>query len=243
MDWILDPAIWASLATLTALEIILGIDNIIFVSIVAESLPVEKRPMARRVGLGLALILRLIMLSALAWIVGLTAPIAEIWGYTLSWRDLILLIGGLFLLYKGTHEIHNSVEGDHEGAKAKAGATFAAVIGQIIVLDLVFSIDSVVTAVGMVEDLGVMIAAVLIAMAVMIAAAGPIAGFIEKHPTTKMLALSFLLLIGVALVADALHFHVPRGYLYFAIAFSLMVELLNLAAARKRKKAAESPAD
>jgi predicted tellurium resistance membrane protein TerC len=240
MDWILDPTLWASLATLTALEIILGIDNIIFVSIVAESLPEEKRAMARRVGLGLALILRLLMLSALAWIVGLTAPLAEIFGYTLSWRDLILLLGGLFLLYKGTHEIHNSVEGEHEGTKAKAGATFAAVIGQIIVLDLVFSIDSVITAVGMVQDLGVMVAAVVIAMIVMIAAAGPIASFIGKHPTTKMLALSFLMLVGVALVADGLHFHIPRGYIYFAVFFSAAVEVLNLVASNRKRKAREA---
>lgn len=240
MDWILDPALWASLATLTALEVILGIDNIIFVSIVAEGLPEEKRPMARRIGLGLALILRLLMLSALAWIVGLTAPLAEFLGYTLSWRDLILLLGGLFLLYKGTHEIHNSVEGEHEDTKAKAGATFAAVIGQIIVLDLVFSIDSVITAVGMVQDLGVMIAAVVIAMIVMIAASGPIARFIEQHPTTKMLALSFLMLVGVALVADGLHFHIPRGYIYFAVFFSAAVEVLNLVAQKRKKKAREA---
>ena len=239
MDWILDPALWASLATLTALEIILGIDNIIFVSIVAETLPESQRPMARRIGLGLALILRLLMLSALAWIVGLTAPLAEIQGFTLSWRDLILLLGGLFLLYKGTHEIHNSVEGDNGKTTAKAGAGLAGVIGQIIVLDLVFSIDSVITAVGMVEDLGVMIAAVVIAMAVMIAAADPIASFIEKHPTTKMLALSFLMLVGVALVADGLHFHIPRGYIYFAVFFSAAVEVLNLVARAQRKKAAD----
>jgi len=239
MDWILDPALWASLATLTALEIILGIDNIIFVSIVTETLPESQRPMARRIGLGLALILRLLMLSALAWIVGLTAPLAEIQGFTLSWRDLILLLGGLFLLYKGTHEIHNSVEGDNEKTTAKVGAGLAGVIGQIIVLDLVFSIDSVITAVGMVEDLGVMIAAVVIAMAVMIAAAGPIASFIEKHPTTKMLALSFLMLVGVALVADGLHFHIPRGYIYFAVFFSAAVEVLNLVARAQRKKAAD----
>jgi len=241
MDWILDPALWASLATLTALEIILGIDNIIFVSIVAETLPESQRPMARRIGLGLALILRLLMLSALAWIVGLTAPLAEIQGFTLSWRDLILLLGGLFLLYKGTHEIHNSVEGDNGKTTAKVGAGLAGVIGQIIVLDLVFSIDSVITAVGMVEDLGVMIAAVIIAMAVMIAAAGPIASFIEKHPTTKMLALSFLMLVGVALVADGLHFHIPRGYIYFAVFFSAAVEVLNLVARAQRKKAADQP--
>lgn len=237
MDWILDPTIWASLATLTALEIILGIDNIIFVSIVAETLPEAQRPLARRIGLGLALILRLVMLSALAWIVGLTAPLAEIQGFTLSWRDLILLLGGLFLLYKGTHEIHNSVEGENGGTKAKVSAGFAGVIGQIIVLDLVFSIDSVITAVGMVDDLGVMIAAVVIAMAVMIAAASPIASFIEKHPTTKMLALSFLMLVGVALVADGLHFHIPRGYIYFAVFFSAAVEVLNLVARAQRKKA------
>ena len=241
MDWILDPALWASLATLTALEIILGIDNIIFVSIVAETLPESQRPMARRIDLGLALILLLLMLSALAWIVGLTAPLAEIQGFTLSWRDLILLLGGLFLLYKGTHEIHNSVEGDNGKTTAKVGAGLAGVIGQIIVLDLVFSIDSVITAVGMVEDLGVMIAAVVIAMAVMIAAAGPIASFIENHPTTKMLALSFLMLVGVALVADGLHFHIPRGYIYFAVFFSAAVEVLNLVARAQRKKAADQP--
>ena len=240
MDWIMDPTIWASLATLTALEIILGIDNIIFVSIVAESLPEEKRPMARRIGLTLALAMRLVMLSVLAWIVGLTAPITEIQGYTLSWRDLILLLGGLFLLYKGTHEIHSSVEGNGDETKARVGAGFAGVIGQIIVLDLVFSIDSVVTAVGMVEDLGVMIAAVVIAMLVMIAASAPIASFIEKHPTTKMLALSFLLLVGVALVADGLHFHIPRGYIYFAVFFSASVEALNLIARSRRKRAGET---
>lgn len=236
MDWIADPALWASLATLTALEVILGIDNIIFISIVAATLPVGQQASARRIGLLLALGLRLVMLSAIAWIVGLTAPIFEVNGFAVSWRDLILLAGGLFLLVKGTHEIHNSVEGDNGAAATGKTSGFYGVIGQIIVLDLVFSIDSVITAVGMVEDLGVMIAAVIIAMVVMMLAANPIAGFIQKHPTTKMLALSFLMLVGVALIADGLHFHIPRGYIYFAVFFSAAVEALNLLAKGRRAK-------
>ena len=235
MEWITDPAIWVSLLTLTLLEIVLGIDNVIFVSIVANRLPEARRASARRIGLLAALALRLVFLSMIAWIVGLTEPIFSIWDHAVSWRDVILIGGGLFLLYKGTSEIHEAVEGEVEHQTGLAGATFAAVIGQIIVLDLVFSIDSVVTAVGMVEHLWVMVTAVVIAMAVMLSAAGPISAFIDAHPTAKMLALSFLLLVGIALVADGLHYHIPRGYLYFAIAFSAGVEVCNLLARRKRK--------
>ena len=235
MDWITDPTIWASLLTLTLLEIVLGIDNVIFVSIVANRLPAEKRATARRIGLGAALVLRLVFLSMIAWIIGLTEPIFELFDHAVSWRDVILIAGGVFLIYKGTSEIHGAVEGEVEHDSGGAAVSFAAVIGQIIVLDLVFSIDSVVTAVGMAEHLWVMIVAVVLAMAVMLLAAGPISGFINAHPTAKMLALSFLLLVGMALIADGLHFHVPRGYLYAAVGFSIIVEALNMLAKRKRK--------
>jgi predicted tellurium resistance membrane protein TerC len=235
MDWITDPTIWASLLTLTLLEVVLGIDNVIFVSIVANRLPQEQRAMARRIGLGAALGLRLVFLSMITWIVGLTEPVLVVFDHAISWRDIILIAGGLFLIYKGTSEIHGAVEGEveHEGGGATAG--FAAVIGQIVVLDLVFSIDSVVTAVGMAEHLWVMVVAVITAMAVMLSAAGPISHFINAHPTAKMLALSFLLLVGMALIADGMHFHVPRGYLYAAVGFSVIVEALNMLAKRKKK--------
>jgi predicted tellurium resistance membrane protein TerC len=235
MEWITDPTIWASLLTLTLLEVVLGIDNVIFVSIVANRLPEEQRAAARRIGLVAALALRLVFLSMIAWIVGLTEPILELFDHAVSWRDLILIAGGLFLIYKGTSEIHGAVEGEIEHESGGATVGFAAVIGQIIVLDLVFSIDSVVTAVGMAEHLWVMIVAVIVAMAVMLSAAGPISGFINAHPTAKMLALSFLLLVGMALIADGLHFHVPRGYLYAAVGFSVIVEALNTLAKRKKK--------
>jgi predicted tellurium resistance membrane protein TerC len=235
MDWISDPTIWASLLTLTLLEIVLGIDNVIFVSIVANRLPAEKRAAARRIGLGAALILRLVFLSMIAWIIGLTEPIFVLFDHAVSWRDLILMAGGLFLIYKGTSEIHGAVEGAVEHDSGGVAVSFAAVIGQIIVLDLVFSIDSVVTAVGMAEHLWVMIVAVVLAMAVMLLAAGPISGFINAHPTAKLLALSFLLLVGMALIADGLHFHVPRGYLYAAVGFSIIVEALNMLVKRKKK--------
>lgn len=234
MDWITDPTIWASLLTLTLLEIVLGIDNVIFVSIVANRLPAEKRATARRIGLGAALVLRLVFLSMIAWIIGLTEPIFELFDHAVSWRDVILIAGGVFLIYKGTSEIHGAVEGEVEHDSGGAAVSFAAVIGQIIVLDLVFSIDSVVTAVGMAEHLWVMIVAVVLAMVVMLSAAGPISGFINAHPTAKMLALSFLLLVGMALIADGLHFHVPRGYLYAAVGFSIIVEALNMLAKRKK---------
>ncbi len=229
------PEAWASLATLSVLEIVLGIDNIIFVSIAANKLDAARRPAARRIGLSLALILRVALLSAIAWIIHLSEPVLNLWGVALSWRDLVFGVGGLFLLTKSTREIHGLVEGEAEAARG-AGASMISVIVQIALFDIVFSLDSVVTAVGMVEDLAVMIAAVVIAMGVMLAAADPVARFVERHPTVKMLALSFLLLIGTALVADAAHFHIPRGYLYFAVAFSGLVEVLNQVAAKKRAK-------
>jgi len=235
MEWITDPTIWASLLTLTLLEVVLGIDNVIFVSIVANRLPEGKRAAARRIGLLAALGLRLVFLSMIAWIVGLTEPIFELFDHAVSWRDLILIAGGLFLIYKGTSEIHGAVEGEIEHESRGMTVGFAAVIGQIIVLDLVFSIDSVVTAVGMAEHLWVMIVAVIVAMVVMLWAAGPISGFINAHPSAKMLALSFLLLVGMALIADGLHFHVPRGYLYAAVGFSVIVEALNIITKRKKK--------
>lgn len=235
MDWITDPTIWASLLTLTLLEVVLGIDNVIFVSIVANRLPENQRAAARRIGLAAALVLRLVFLSMISWIVGLTEPIVELFEHAVSWRDVILIAGGLFLIYKGTSEIHGAVEGEVEHEGGGPSVSFAAVIGQIIVLDLVFSIDSVVTAVGMVDHLWVMIVAVIVAMGVMLSAAGPISAFINAHPSAKMLALSFLLLVGMALIADGLHFHVPRGYLYAAVGFSVIVEALNILAKRKRK--------
>lgn len=233
-----DPTAWASLATLTALEIVLGIDNLVFLSIVTSRLKPEQQPMAQRVGLTLALGMRVALLFAIVWIARLTTPILEIGEHVVSWRDLIMLAGGLFLLVKGTMEIHDSVEGEEEESKS-GSAGFAMAIVQIVALDAVFSLDSVITAVGMTDQLPVMIAAVVIAIGVMMFAAGPVSAFIKRHPTTKMLALSFLLLVGVALLADGLHFHIPRGYLYFAIAFSILVEALNLMARRRRRGAAE----
>ncbi|HEY2445964.1 MAG TPA: TerC family protein [Rhizomicrobium sp.] len=228
-----DPHAWASLATLTALEIVLGVDNIIFLSIAVGRLARERRPAARRVGLSLAFIMRVALLTGIVWIVSLSAPVVTLWGIDLSWRDLVFAAGGMFLLTKGTREIHGLVEGEDD-TERRTAATFVSVIVQIAIFDLVFSIDSVVTAVGMAEHLSIMIAAVIIAMLVMLAASAPVSEFINRYPTVKMLALSFLLLIGTALVADAAHFHIPRGYLYFAVAFSALVEALNQYAARKR---------
>ena len=235
--WITDPQIWASLLTLTALEIVLGIDNVIFISIVADRLPPAQRDRARILGLSGALIMRIGLLAGITWIIGLTAPVFELLGRAVSWRDLILLAGGLFLLAKATREIHHTVEGPEERAATRAHARFLGVIVQIMILDLVFSLDSIITAVGMAQHLEVMVAAVVIAMLVMFVASGPVAAFVSRHPTVKMLALSFLLLIGIALVADGLQFHIPKGYLYFAVAFSALVEGLNLAAARRRRAA------
>ncbi|MBC8337318.1 MAG: TerC family protein [Alphaproteobacteria bacterium] len=234
---ITDPQIWASLLTLTALEIVLGIDNIIFISIVVARLPRETQARARYIGLAGALGFRVLLLASLVWIIGLTEPIAVFWNFEISWRDIILFCGGLFLLYKGTWEIHDTMEGHDDDAGA-AGKTlsFHAAILQIMVLDIIFSMDSIVTAVGLTQFLPVMITAIVIAVIIMMVASGPVSDFIQKHPTTKMLALSFLLLIGAALVADGLHFHIPRGFLYFAIAFSITVEVLNLAASKRRRR-------
>ncbi len=236
LELLTDPNAWASLLTLTVLEVVLGIDNIIFLSIITSKLPKEQQPMARRVGLGLALIMRIVLLSMVAWIASLTTPLVTIMGQEVSWRDLIMISGGLFLLWKGTHEIHASVEGGEEEVKVSAKNSFAFIIAQIVMIDLVFSLDSVITAVGMSDHLEIMIAAVVIAILIMLFASEPVSAFVNKHPTVKMLALSFILLVGLALIADGLHFHIPRGYLYFAIAFSLGVECLNLMAAKKKQK-------
>ena len=241
MELLTDPQVWLAFLTLTALEIVLGIDNIIFLSIVSARLPESQQATARRIGLGLALIARVLLLLSLTWMIGLTQPIFEILGFAVSWRDIVLGGGGLFLIVKGTSEMHHMLEG-HGGEGVAGTATFAAVLTQIVVLDLVFSLDSVITAIGIAEHIPIMIAAIVIAMAVMLLAAEPTARFVNAHPTVKMLALSFLLLVGVALIADGLHFHIPRGYLYFAIAFSAGVEALNLwaASARKRRRAARA---
>jgi len=231
-----DPQIWASLLTLTALEIVLGIDNLIFIAILADRLPEHQRDRARRLGLALALFVRLGLLASISWIFGLTAPIFELFGHEFSWRDLILIGGGLFLLFKGTREIHERIEGDDEEEGSHRGrASFTGVIIQILVLDIVFSLDSVITAVGMANHLWVMATAVIIAVMIMLLAAGPVSGFVNRHPTVKMLALSFLLLIGMTLLADGVGFHLPKGYIYAAIAFSILVEALNQLAARRRR--------
>ena len=234
MDWITDPTIWGALLTLTALEIVLGVDNIIFISILTGKLPADQQERARYLGLGAAMVMRIILLFFASWIIGLTADIFTLFGHGFSGRDLILLVGGLFLLAKATMELHEKLEG-HEETKAGAGtASFAAVIAQIMALDIVFSIDSVITAVGMADELAVMVAAVVIAVGVMLFAANPIATFVERHPTVKVLALSFLILIGFSLVAEGFEQHIPKGYIYFAMAFSVMVEMINL---RVRAKA------
>jgi predicted tellurium resistance membrane protein TerC len=236
MDWLTDPQVWASLLTLTALEIVLGIDNLIFIAILADRLPEHQRDRARRLGLALALFVRLGLLASISWIFGLTAPIFELFGHDFSWRDLILIGGGLFLLFKGTREIHERIEGDDEEEGVRRGrASFTGVIIQILVLDIVFSLDSVITAVGMANHLWVMATAVIIAVLIMLLAAGPVSGFVNRHPTVKMLALSFLLLIGMTLLADGVGFHLPKGYIYAAIAFSILVEALNQLAARRRR--------
>ncbi len=228
MDWLSDPTIWTALLTLTALEIVLGVDNVIFISILSNKLPPEQRDRARLVGLGAAMAMRIALLFAISWIIGLTEPWFEVFGQEFSGRDLILLGGGLFLLYKATTELHEKLEG-HEANKAAAGAaSFAGVIAQIMILDIVFSLDSVITAVGMADDIGVMVAAVVIAVGVMMVAAKPLSEFVQAHPTVKVLALAFLLLIGMSLVAEGFHHHIPKGYIYSAMAFSVVVEMINL---------------
>lgn len=239
LEMLLTPDIIISFLTLAVLEIVLGIDNIIFLTIISEKLPVHQQPLARRIGLLLALGMRIVLLSMILWITHLTAPLFTVFDLGISWRDIILIVGGLFLLFKGTMEIHHHIEGEEDlkGPK-KAAVSFFAVVMQIVVIDLVFSLDSVITAVGMTDYMPVMVAAVTVAIAVMMLASEPVSAFVQKHPTVKMLALSFLLLIGVALIADGLHFHIPKGYLYFAVAFSLGVEALNLWARARRKKSA-----
>ena len=228
---------WAAFLTLTALEIVLGIDNVIFLSVVVSGIPPAQARRARQIGLALALVFRILLLSLLVWLIGLTRAVLTVQGFAFSWRDIILISGGLFLIGKATHEIHREVE-SREGAAATAPAraAFLRVIVEIIIIDIVFSLDSIITAIGMAQELAIMIAAVVIACLVMYAASGPVARFIAEHPTTKMLALAFLVLIGVALVADGFKFHIPRGYIYFAIAFSALVELFNVLAGRNRKR-------
>ena len=231
------PEAWAALLTLTALEIVLGIDNVIFLSVIVARIPQPQARRARQIGLALALVFRILLLSLLVWLIGLTQAVLSVKGMAFSWRDIILIGGGLFLIAKATHEIHTEAEarGDDTG-DAPGRRAFFWVIVQIIVIDMVFSLDSIITAIGMAQDLAIMIAAVVIACLIMYASSGPVARFVAEHPTTKMLALAFLLLIGVALVADGFQFHIPRGYIYFAIVFSAAVEFFNVLAKRNRKK-------
>lgn len=232
MEFLLDPQIWIAFLTLTILELVLGIDNIIFISILSGKLKPEQQAKARFIGLALALIMRVILLFSLAWVMGLTYPLFAIFGQEVSGRDMILLLGGLFLLAKSTHEIHGSLEGEEGHTAGKVYSSFASVIVQITLLDMVFSLDSVITAIGMVDNIWVMIAAVVVAIVGMMIFANPISEFVSRHPTVKMLALAFLLLIGFTLVAEGLHQHIPKGYIYFAMGFSVFVEALNL---RERK--------
>ncbi|UGA46928.1 TerC family protein [Bradyrhizobium quebecense] len=239
MQLITSPEAWAALLTLTALEIVLGIDNVIFLSVLVSRIPQPQANRARQIGLLLALVFRIILLSVLVWLIGLTQPVITIESVALSWRDIILIGGGLFLIAKATHEIHGEVEArDAEENGTPSPNAFFWVIVQIIIIDLVFSLDSIITAIGMAQDIEIMIAAVVIACAIMYISSGPVARFVAEHPTTKMLALAFLVLIGVALVADGFKFHIPRGYIYFAIAFSAAVEMFNVLARRNRKKPA-----
>jgi predicted tellurium resistance membrane protein TerC len=237
MDWITDPQAWVAFATLTLLEIVLGIDNVIFISILAGKLPAAQQARARRLGLGLAMLMRIALLFSLSWIIRLTEPLFQVLGEEISGRDLVLIVGGLFLLAKSTHEIHDKLEGEEGHASTRVAASLRSVLIQIVLLDIVFSLDSVITAVGMVDELAVMVIAVIVSVGFMMGFAGPISDFVDRHPTVKMLALSFLLLIGVALVAEGLDQHIPKGYIYFAMAFSVGVELLNL---RVRRGAAPS---
>jgi len=228
MEWITSPEAWIALLTLTVLEIVLGIDNVVFISILAGKLPPEQQAKARRLGLGLAMFMRIALLFSITLIIKLTAPLFTFLGEEISGRDLVLIVGGLFLLTKSTREIHESLEGKESETSVKARASLTSTLIQIMLLDIVFSLDSVITAVGMAEDLGVMVAAVVIAVGFMMIFASPVSAFVDRHPTVKMLALSFLLLIGLALIADGLNQHIPKGYIYFAMAFSVGVEILNL---------------
>jgi predicted tellurium resistance membrane protein TerC len=241
MEWILDPQIWIGLLTLTALEIVLGIDNIVFISILAGRLPKEKQKKARFCGLSLAMIMRVLLLLSLSWVMHLTQPLFSLGSFAVTGRALILILGGLFLLAKSTREIHHHVEGGDEHGAGARRVSFSSILVQIVLLDIVFSLDSVITAVGMVDEIGVMIVAVIAAVAVMLVFSGIISAFIQRHPTLKMLALSFLLLIGVNLIGEGLGFHIPKGYTYFAMGFSLAVEILNLTV-RKRERPGQTAA-
>jgi predicted tellurium resistance membrane protein TerC len=234
MDWLAQPETWIAFLTLVALELVLGVDNVIFISILAGKLPQNEQKRARTTGIMLAVVTRVLLLLSLSWIIGLTAPLFTVVGFEISGRDLVLIAGGLFLLWKSVHEIHQRLEGEEGQASTKVRAAFWSVIFQIMLLDIVFSLDSVITAVGMVDELAIMIAAVVIAAVVMVFTATPLSNFVERHPTIKMLALSFLLLIGFTLVVEGLHRHIPKGYIYFAMGFSVLVEMLNL---RLRKTA------
>jgi predicted tellurium resistance membrane protein TerC len=239
VDWLTDPSAWIALLTLTVLEIVLGIDNIVFISVLTSRLPASQQPRARRLGLSVALLMRVGLLLTISWVIGLTQPLIAIAGFELSGRDVILIGGGLFLLAKATTEIHEGLEGaaSDEGGqeRGRRGVTFGGVIVQIALLDVVFSLDSVITAVGMANQIAVMVGAIAIAIALMLVASGPLSRFVEEHPTVKMLALSFLLLIGMSLVADGFGVHVPKGYIYFAMGFSVFVELLNLRVRRRHE--------
>ena len=237
MEWLADPQAWIAFVTLLGLEIVLGIDNVVFISILAGKLPVEQQPKARYVGLGLAMFMRIGLLFSISWVIRLTAPLFAIFGHEISGRDLILIGGGLFLLAKATREIHQKLEGEQGHASVRVKPSFSSVIIQVMLLDIVFSLDSVITAVGMVDDISIMISAVVIAVGFMMVFAAPISNFVERHPTFKMLALSFLLLIGFTLIAEGWGRHIPKGYIYVAMAFSLFVEALNL----KLRKASGEP--
>ena len=239
MEWLTDPHAWIGLLTLTVLELVLGIDNIVFISILSGKLPAHQQKKARFIGLSLAMLMRILLLLCITWVMGLTRPLFAIGGFEFTGRAIILVAGGLFLLVKSTHEIHDDIEGEDEHRQARAMGSLFAVLVQISLLDIVFSLDSVITAVGMVDEIAIMIIAVILAVIVMMVFAGPVSGFVGRHPTVKMLALSFLLLIGVNLIAEGVGFHIPRGYTYFAMAFSLFVEMLNLKI-RSRKRAAQA---
>jgi predicted tellurium resistance membrane protein TerC len=236
VEWLSDPDIWIGFATLLALEVVLGIDNVVFISILAGKLPAAQQARARQTGLGLALLMRILLLLTLSWVIGLTSPLFSLIGNEISGRDLILIVGGLFLLGKSTFEIHDRLEGEEGHASDRVAASFSAVIIQIVLLDAVFSLDSVITAVGMVDELAVMVAAVIVAVGIMLISAEAVSSFVNGHPTVKMLALSFLLLIGLTLLLDGFDQHIPKGYVYFAMGFSLLVELLNLRVRTKRQK-------
>ena len=235
MDWIFNPEIWIALLTLTALEIVLGIDNIIFITVLAGRLPENERNRGRIIGLAMAMITRILLLLSLTWIMGLTKPLFQLLSYEISGRDIILLIGGLFLLAKSTHEIHANLEGEEERVETSKAVSFVGVITQIAILDIVFSLDSVITAVGLVNQIPVMVAAIIIAIIVMMVSAKSIGDFVESHPTIKILALSFLILVGVSLIGEGLDLHIPKGYIYFAMAFSVGVEMLNIKMRSRRK--------